>query len=280
MPEVRQRPLSQLEEQRPEFQAWLRPLRVSLDALQTDTFRALVPLCAQSRVGEAPLLHDAIIPLPTNAARAHVHAVLHAALGAHARVDALDAARVLELAIAQETEPFIHLADDAGVDGQALMASAQLAALPVLIACARNLAPKALNGWTQHYCHVCGAMPIAAEVLGLERTRHLRCGHCGASWAAQVLVCCFCGERDHARLASLVPDGPEGQICWLETCATCHGYIKTRATLRPGAADALMIEDARTIELDLTAHERGYHKPVEGHFPTRAQLRTTSVGLS
>ena len=282
MPEIRQRQLSELEEQRPEFQAWLRPLRVSLDALMTETFRGLVPLCAQSRAADVPMLHDAIIPLPGSAARAHVHAVLHAALAldARGRSDSIDATLFLELAVAQDTNQLIQIADAIGVEAPALMAAAQLAVLPVLIACTRNIAPRPLETWGQRYCHVCGALPVAAEMLGLERARHLRCGRCGSSWKSQVLVCCFCGERDHARLGSLVPEGPEGQICWIETCETCRGYIKTRAALRPAAPDAVMIEDARTIELDLTAHERGYQKPAHGHFPTRVQLRTTSLAFT
>ena len=118
----RQQSLSQLEEQRPELQTWLRPLRVSLDALQTDPFRALVPLCAQSRAADAPLLHGAIIPLPTSAAAAHVRAVLHTALDVHARAGALDATRVLELAIVQDNEALYQLADNAGAGPAALSA--------------------------------------------------------------------------------------------------------------------------------------------------------------
>jgi formate dehydrogenase maturation protein FdhE len=106
------------------------------------------------------------------------------------------------------------------------------------------------------------------EVVGLERARHLRCARCGAGWKANVLHCPFCDERDHAQLGSLRPDGPQGQICWVETCQTCSSYIKARAALRGAAPEHVLIEDARTLELDIAAAERGFHKPDHGSFST------------
>jgi formate dehydrogenase maturation protein FdhE len=272
--ESRQRELSELASQRPELGAWLLALRVSLNALTLDAFRGIVPICSARRAPDAPLLHDAIIPVNGSALRAHVHAVLTAALGRTMRpsIDVLDAAQVLELAIAQDVRALSAIASEADMDAHALNAVAQLAAMPILIACTRAVAAQPLQHWSRDYCHVCGALPALAEVLGLERARHLRCARCGASWKTQVLLCAFCGERDHARLGSLVPDGQPGQIAWVETCSTCQGYLKTRAALRAAAAENVLIEDARTLELDLVATERGYQKPAQGAYPTRVRL--------
>jgi FdhE protein len=280
--ESRQRELSELETQRPELGAWLHPLRISLGALALESFRELVPMLSATRPADAPLLHEAMIGVSASSLRAHVHAVLAAALGQSTRpsIDILDAAQVLELAIAHDETALSAVASEAGVAAHALHAAAQLAAVPLLIACAAVVAPRPLHDWPRAYCHVCGALPALAEMLGLERTRHLRCARCGASWRTNVLLCAYCGERDHSKLGSLVPDGPQGQIAWVETCNTCHCYLKTRAALRGAAAENILIEDARTLELDLVATERGYFKPAHGGYQTRVRLTPLATGIS
>ena len=280
--ESRQRELSELATQRPELAAWLQPLRVSLGALAHEPFRAILPICSQARAHDAPLLHDAIVPVPAGALRAHVHAVLSAALRASHRsaIYGLDAVQLVELAVAHDHAALHALADEAGVDAPALNAAAQLAVVPLLLACAQALAPRAVADWPHGYCHVCGALPALAEMLGLERTRHLRCGRCGASWQSHVLLCAFCGERNHAQLGSLVPDGAAGQIAWVETCNSCRAYLKTRAALRGAAPEHILIEDVRTLELDLVAAERGYQKPVQGSYGTRVRFTSAASDVS
>lgn len=274
--------LNELEQQRPELAPWLRPLAVALDALAMEPWRSLVPMCAQDRAADAPALHGALVPLDPAAARGHVRAVLAAALGSagRARWQEIDAAALLEIAVAQDDERLARLAADADIDVDRLAAAAQLAALPLLHACARALAPRPVADWTHAHCHVCGALPLAAEVIGLERVRQLRCGRCGAGWRTQVLLCPFCGERDHARLGSLVPDGAAGQVCRVETCATCRGYWKARTVLRSAAPDALLLDDARTLELDVAAAERGFERPRHGAFATRIRIAPVSTVVS
>ena len=269
------RELSGLESSRPELSAWLRPLRVALGALDTEPWRSIVPVCSPHRAPDAPLLHEAVVSLASTAAHAHVRDVLRAALleQHHAAVDAVDSVRLLELAVARDAAAVDEMAAAIGVPGDALNAAAQLAAVPLLIACARGTgATRPLATWTNRYCHVCGSLPLLAEVLGLERARQLRCGRCGAGWQSHVLLCAFCGESDHAKLGSLVPAGAEGQTCWVETCTSCKGYMKTRAGLRGLPAEQVLIEDARTLDLDLVALERGYVRPEMEGFPVRMRI--------
>lgn len=263
----------QLERERPELLPWLLPLRVSLDALQLDPWRSLAPLQAPHREATAPLLHGATIPLDPAATRGHVRAVLAAAFppGDRDGLDALDVAALLEVAIAQDDECLTTLADQAGVDVNRLRAASQIAVLPVLHAAARTLAGNDAV-WSERYCLVCGALPLAAEALGLDRARQLRCGRCGAGWKTRVLLCPYCGETDHAKLGSLVPDGPAGQVCWVETCTSCSSYWKTRAVLRGAPSDSLLLEDARTLELDIAATERGFRRPEHDGFRVRVRV--------
>jgi FdhE protein len=261
------RELSALAAQRPELAPWLRPLGVSLRSLGDGTWDGVLPVCSQHRSADQPVLHDAAVAVDGARVRAHVQAVLAAALaGAElATASGLDQLALLERGVNRI---------DAELDSPALIAAIHLAAIPLMITCAR--AAPAVTQWAHGYCHVCGGWAVLAEVLGLERTRQLRCGRCCAAWKTNVLVCPFCGESDHQKLGSLVPDGPQGQICWVETCGTCHGYIKTRATLRTMSAENVLIEDARTIDLDIVAAERGFAKP--DHAARLAHLRLMTRG--
>ena len=273
---ARDRELSELEAQRPELSAWLRPLRISLASLEKE-WSNLVPVCAQERRTEAPFLDGSVLPVDSSELRLHVRTVLHAALAGDHRsnIDRLDSIALLEYAIAGDTAAIDQMAGTAGLNALALNAAMQLAAVPILIACARNIATPAIKSWPHGYCHVCGAPPVLAEVLGLERSRQLRCGRCGSGWNSHVLLCPYCGERDHAKLGSLTPEGQLGQICWIETCHTCMSYVKARAALRGFAAEHVLIEDARSLDLDLVAVERGYAKPVGGGLTARVRFAHT-----
>lgn len=272
------RGLTELETQRPELLAWLRPLRIALASLEGEPWQHVTVVCSDTRAAHEPMLHGAVVPVDTSQVAACVRSVLHAALqSARATVDRLDAIELLELAIANDHPSIAAIADELTIDAHALEAAAQLAVMPMLIACTRRIAPQPRHDWSQRFCHVCGALPALVEVVGLERARHLRCARCGAGWKANVLLCPFCDERDHARLGSLTPDGTQGQICWVETCQTCSCYIKARAALRGAAPDHVLIEDARTLELDIATAERGFHKPERGEFATVVHFAPASA---
>lgn len=260
--------LTALASQRPELAAWLRPLGVALAAARAEPWRSLAPVPAPVRDPGAPLLHEAILPVEPGALRALVAAVLAEALGPseHQALARLDPFALLRAAAAHEDEEMGDRGAAAGVDGAALAVAAQLAALPLLQGCGRALAHRVEAGWEEGYCPVCGAWPSLVEVRGLERSRVLRCGRCGSSWTTEVLLCSFCGERDHGRLAALVPEGVAGQTAWVETCTSCRGYLKAVALLRGMPADAVLLKDAATIELDLAAAERGFQRPAGAGF--------------
>ena len=61
-------------------------------------------------------------------------------------------------------------------------------------------------------------------------------------------------------------------MCHVETCATCRGYWKTRTVLRALAPDVLLLEDARSIELDIAAVERGFRRPAGGGYAVRIRI--------
>ena len=101
---------------------------------------------------------------------------------------------------------------------------------------------------------------MVAEYTGLERKRQLRCGRCGTGWAIPMLRCAFCDETNHEKLGYLTPEDGE-QMRKIEVCHTCKGYLKGLATVRPLAAEAILLDDLKTVPLDVAALERGYRRP-------------------
>ncbi len=134
----------------------------------------------------------------------------------------------------------------------------RLAITPLLEAAGRRSGPHP-KPWGSGSCPLCGAWPILAERRGLEQHRILRCGRCAAEWEYDGLRCSFCGERNHERLGSLLPES-QARVS-VETCASCGSYLKSVTTLGPLPPAELLLLDLETVELDLAAAESGFRRP-------------------
>jgi FdhE protein len=110
------------------------------------------------------------------------------------------------------------------------------------------------------YCPVCGAWPALAEVRGIERSRHFRCGRCGGEWQSRCLLCPFCGMADHNELVSLVPEN-SGSNAVIDACKRCLGYVKTFTMLQGSPPAKVLLDDLGSVELDVAALEQGYRRP-------------------
>ncbi|HEX6938585.1 MAG TPA: formate dehydrogenase accessory protein FdhE [Longimicrobiales bacterium] len=262
--------LAALADLNPEWRPWLRLLEAADDALDDPVWAAAAPEApVPGRPPDAPLLHEATLPVAARAARRWVRRLMREA-GLRAAPDAvspapprsrsLDAGALLEAAVAQDAARIEVLAAAAGVEPPALAAVAQLAVRPLLQASGRRLVGRVPADWAHGYCPVCGAWPALAETRGIERARRLRCARCGGDWAFPVLRCPFCGERDHRKQGALVPDGEE-DIRKIDICKSCRGYVKTVTTLLPIAAASVVVEDLAMVELDIAALQRGYARP-------------------
>ncbi len=184
-----------------------------------------------------------------------------------------EAVALLQAAVRQDRAAIDALAVAAGVDPAALGSVAELATLPSLHACGRMLHASVPAHWPHGHCPVCAGGPVLVEHRGLDRSRWARCGRCGGAWEVEWLRCLYCGERDHERLGSLVPEDG-GDVLKVETCASCRGYVKSMATLLPIPPFELLLRDLETVELDLVALDRGYHRPADRAAP----LETRVVG--
>jgi FdhE protein len=241
----------------PESEAWLGLLEAALaESEEGGAWEAAVPPGpVADRPVKAPLLYRTHIAVDERAARRWV-----TRLAARANVGRVDAVALLEAGVRQESP-----------DPPALRVVAQMAAVPLLHACARVLGPAVPDSWWEGYCPLCGAWPVLAEYIGLERKRRLRCGRCGTGWAIPMLRCIFCDETDHEQLGYLAPEGDE-EMRKVEVCNSCKGYVKALTTVRSLAPWAILLDDLATVHLDLVAIERGYERPERPGYALEARV--------
>lgn len=230
-----------------------------------------------------PLLTEATLPIPAAAADRWVRRVLRqaaeagpaaASLGSAARSDNLNALDLLAAAIDGDPNRLEALAAAIEADPALLAAVAGYAAWPMLRALRRQWGGAVAPAWGEGCCPVCGDWPALAEHRGLERERHLRCARCGGDWRFPAMTCTFCGEKDHARLVGLIPEGG-GEASRADGCETCRGYLKALATLRPWEADEVALADAGSTELDWAAVEAGFARPPSPAVALRPRLVPT-----
>jgi FdhE protein len=253
--------LADLEARKPEWRPWLAVVGHALHETQNRAWAAAVPDIAERGTG-VPLLGQAAIRLDLTLLEALVskleRCVADAAQAqAYTRRAALT---VFESALEGDHGALLRLAGELGLDAQPFAARAALVPVPFLHACMARWTPRVPESWSEGYCPICGAWPAFAELRGIERTRHLRCGRCGSGWQTSCLLCPYCATRYHDALQSLVVEesAPPSTI---EVCKRCRGYVKAFSMLRASAPAAVMLRDLSTAELDFSAVERGYHRP-------------------
>jgi FdhE protein len=252
----------------PAWRPWLALLGIALDEAQ-DPAWATVASAPDAPEPGAPLLHRATLRLDARRAGDLVGRLADAA-GIVAR-EALDPTSCIRAAIVRDDAALARQAEHAGVPVDVVAVLAQLAAVPALHAAARALGARVSPAWQRGYCPVCGAWPSLVETRGIARERRLRCGGCNADWPLPVLHCAFCDELDHRKLGSLIPEGEEQQRR-IETCESCHGYLKAITTLGALSARQLAMQDLATVPLDLIAQDRGYARPERPAWPLAVQV--------
>jgi len=256
----------------PESEAWLGLLEAAFGESEDGApWAAGVPRPAADRPVKAPVLSHTEITLDGRAARDWVRRLLKLTPTVNPR--RIDGLALLEAAVCHDDARLDALAaaGGEGVEPHALRVLGQMAALPLLQACGRELASELPATWWEGYCPLCGAWPVVAEYTGLERKRQLRCGRCGTGWAIPLLRCVFCDETEHDHLGYLTPEAGE-QTRKIEICHTCKGYVKAVTTVRPLAPWAVLLDDLTTVPLDVAALERGYRRPERPGYPLECRI--------
>ena len=270
------------------WRPWVKLLDVALQAAESSAWASSVPdlptLANTAWPPYAPLLEGSSVRIDGRRVRKLVRELIHTAddaredgakLATAVRGRRLDAVALLHAAIGRDHDAVERIAKRAGIDSQALEVIGQLAAMPLLHACAERWREQIPSAWTHGYCPVCAAWPALSELRGLERSRRLRCGRCAADWPLPVLQCAYCGEANHDHLGTLTPEG-ESQTRRVEVCYTCKGYLKTFTTLRPMTLRTIAMTDLASVDLDLIAQERTYARPSQ--FAHRLSLDVSRTG--
>ena len=254
----------------PGWRLWIDLLDISLGEAGDPAWSAMVPSFAE-RHADAPLLDGATVRVDVR--RAGDLARRLAGAAGLVAAEAIDAGEMIRASIEHDDETFARMAARLGIAPDTVAVLAQLTAFPLLHACARLLGADASRAWQRGYCPVCGVWPSLSELRGIDRDRRLRCGCCGADWSFPVLRCAFCDEVDHRKLGSLLVEGEE-QRRRVETCESCHGYLKSVTTLGALPFRTLALEDLTTVPLDLAAQDRGFSRPSRPAWRPRVTLVT------
>ena len=223
----------------------------------------------QHRPHDAPALHGSTMRV--NAARASEFAGRLADTLGVVAVDAIDPLALIRAGVERDGTAMEVLTDRLSLPVDTVALLGQLCALPLLLNAARTFSPEASRTWQRGYCPVCGAWPSMVEMRGIQRERRMRCGCCGSDWLLPVLRCAFCDEIDHQKLGSLLCEGEE-QHTRVETCSTCHGYLKSITTLGALPFTVLAMKDMSTVTFDLAAHDRGYARPARAAWQLRVEI--------
>ena len=122
------------------------------------------------------------------------------------------------------------------------------------------------DDWRGAACPACGGAPqvsLIAEESGEfmgGSPRTLVCGRCASWWPYPRITCALCGEEDPRRINAFIAG--DNRVARVDTCETCHGYIKTFDLRAPGAKAVVpLVDDVATLLLDLWAQERGFTRP-------------------
>lgn len=275
-----------LRRERPEWSPWLAVVEEALREARSGRWDAAVPDSLEPH-GTGPQLSGASIAADDAVLRRFLDRLVEvASRDGTARMATLrraasrelDVAGLLAASICQDGERITEVAAASGADPDALQAVAALLSIPVLQACQRRWGPALPGAWLKGYCPLCGSWPAFAELRGIERSRHLRCGRCGGAWHARILHCAYCANTNHEDLATLSPEQP-GSKGSVDACKRCRGYVKVFTRLQGCPPDQVMLEDLASVDLDVAAIEQGYSRPAGAGVPIHLTVATASRGF-
>lgn len=267
--------LAVMEREIPEWESWTGSLRVLAQSIGDPVWRDAVRNPTDAERWQ-PQLEAQSIHVPRQAMIDLVQALLDVALSPASphSPNKLHPDRILPLvhaSTALDAGAIDIAAESLGIRPPALATVLHTATIPPFNACAEQLRKRVAAHWPHGFCPVCGEWPVLAELIGLDRSRRLRCSRCGTGWSMPQLVCVFCQETDHAQLGSLVPgSGSQGHA--IETCGTCRGYLKTIAVLTSGSHLDVLVADLETVALDVVAQGEGLVRPAESGHDIRVRL--------
>jgi FdhE protein len=134
------------------------------------------------------------------------------------------------------------------------------AALQVCLARrAARLDVKTLKPVADGVCPCCGGAPTASMIVGwtpADKARYLSCSLCGTLWNHVRIRCTACGSGEGISYYGLDEISKDVQV---ETCTTCHSYLKHLHQHRDLTLDPVA-DDIASYGLDLKITEEGFRR--------------------
>ena len=258
-------PLDRLRQHRPEWDPWLRVVEAMHSEIATGAWDAVVPVVDTGSRMAQPILGHASLEIDEKLVRLAFDRLTGAAQSAGIDVSSVltqlaNSVGLSELFTAAVCEDRVFVARIVGEEQANKVAPAlALVAVPLLHASRRRYQAER-GAWAGAYCPICAAWPAFVEVRGIERSRHARCGRCGAAWHTQLLKCLYCEMSEHGQLVTLVPQQGTATGA-IEACSACGKYTKSLTTLQGCAPQSVYVEDLATVDLDIAALDAGYMRP-------------------
>ena len=110
--------------------------------------------------------------------------------------------------------------------------------------------------WKDGRCPLCSARPALASIIeGPKRLLH--CSYCGTTGSYRYLGCPNCGNRESAKLSSIMSDDEPGYR--ISLCDECRTYVKSvdNSILKEMTADQA---DLASLPLDIVAQGKNYSR--------------------
>lgn len=124
---------------------------------------------------------------------------------------------------------------------------------------AARLDASALKPVADGVCPCCGGAPVASVVVGwtpADKARYLSCSVCSTLWNHVRIRCTACGSGEGISYYGLDEVSKDVQV---ETCTTCHSYIKHLHQHRAPTLDPVA-DDIASYGLDLKIAEDGFRR--------------------
>ncbi|MHC2106213.1 formate dehydrogenase accessory protein FdhE [Methylobacterium sp.] len=124
---------------------------------------------------------------------------------------------------------------------------------------AARLDASALKPVADGVCPCCGGAPVASVVVSwtpADKARYLSCSVCSTLWNHVRIRCTACGSGEGISYYGLDEVSKDVQV---ETCTTCHSYIKHLHQHRAPTLDPVA-DDIASYGLDLKIAEDGFRR--------------------
>ena len=246
--------VAQVAEAQTAVQADLRARRPAVDATELSADEALrvehgMPPLSRHVIEADGTFHDSLDALMDGLDLAQAPEPSRAALAslrAASREDRLD----LAVQVFEGAFPLERVAECLFVSAALQVCLAERAA---------RLDASALKPVADGVCPACGGAPVASLVVAwtpADKARYLSCSLCGTLWNHVRIRCTACGSGEGISYYGLDEVSKDVQV---ETCTTCHSYIKHLHQHRAPMLDPVA-DDIASYGLDLKITEEGFRR--------------------